>query len=224
MAVVAVLMALVSCESRNPAAIWAERSARLGLAATREDLSTNGEAVEGLSTSGVDDAGMIEPDPDLESELRRVLSGGIDHASVARFGESSRRLDLALARRSGEVEVVINDPTLDPRLDLLFDGDTTSLARSEEINPLFLTFTFRAPVALKGVRLFPSYSSYDWGLQTGPDQDWLVIRGASQEAWSGIELEQSVETGFVKLELLRRESDDFVHLNEVEIWIEPAPL
>jgi hypothetical protein len=96
------------------------------------------------------------------------------------------------------------------------------VVRTEEVNPLFLTFTFRTPVALRGVRVFPSYSSYDWALQTGPDAEWLVIRDASSQSWSGIELEQSVETGVVRVELLRRQRDDFVHVNEIEIWVEPS--
>jgi hypothetical protein len=226
------LLAMVSCESRNPAAIWAERSARLGMATADGEPSIAGGDVEGLSASDEADVVPTGPDPDSEldsdaeldseSELRRVLSGGVEMAPVATIGQPHHRIDLARARRSGDVEVATNDATLEQQLGPLFDGNTRSLVRTEEVNPLFLTFTFRTPVALRGVRVFPSYSSYDWALQTGPDAEWLVIRDASSQSWSGIELERSVETGTVRVELLRRQRDDFVHVNEIEIWVEPS--
>ena len=149
---------------------------------------------------------------------RRTLSGGIEAVPVGILSEDLRRVDLALAWRSGELAVDVNDPVLAGELVPLFDGDTASLIRSEQINPLFFTLTFRFPVRLKGVRLFPSYSSYDWALRPLPEEEWLVIQNAADGAWSSLELEQSVETSVVRLEVLRRERDDYVHLNEVELW------
>ena len=151
---------------------------------------------------------------------RRVLSGGIE-AVAGTLGEDLRQIDLALAWESGELAIDVNGPVLDGQLGPLLDGDTTSLVRSEDVNPFFITLTFRSPVRLKGVRVFPSYSSYDWGLQPRPEEVWLVIRNAADEVWSALELEQSVETSVVRLELLRREGDDYVHLNELELWTEP---
>jgi hypothetical protein len=220
------LLAVASCESRNPAAIWAERSARAGdsvsaedLAAPAEDLSAPAEEVEGLAASGEDGSEPVEPDTD--ADVRRVLSGGVEVAAVKSTVEGLRRIAVAPARRSGDIDVVTNDSSLDHQLGPLFDGNTRSLVRSEKINPLFVTFTFRTPVSLKTVRVFPSYSSYDWGLQAAPEAEWLVIRNASGQAWSALELQNAVRTEVVRVELLRRQRDDFVHLNEIELWTEP---
>jgi hypothetical protein len=221
------LVALASCESRNPAAIWAERSARAGDSVSAEDLSAPAEEVEGLEASGEDESSPAESDiagrvePDTESEVRRVLSGGVEVAATTTLVEGLRRIDVAQARRTGDIDVATNDSSLDHQLAPLFDGNTRSVVRSEEINPLFITFTFETPVSLRAVRVFPSYSSYDWGLQARPDAEWLVVQNASGQAWSAIELQYAARTEVVRVELLRRQRDDFVHLNEIELWTEP---
>lgn len=130
-------------------------------------------------------------------------------------------LDLAAARTSGALQIEINDFQFEPRLNELFDGDTGSLSRSEEVNPLVFDFHFEPPIRLAGVRIFPSYSTYDWALKAAPDQPLLVVREAADKEWSRINLTEPIETSQVRLEVRRLVRDDFVHLNEVELLIAP---
>ncbi len=48
------------------------------------------------------------------------------------------------------------------------------------------------------------------------------MRDAPAELWSGIELKEPIETRVVRVLLQRLERDNFVHLNEVEVWLAPA--
>jgi hypothetical protein len=132
-------------------------------------------------------------------------------------------LDIAAARSSGALQIEINDFQFEPRLNELFDGDTGSLSRSEEVNPLVLDFHFQTPIRLAGARVFPSYSTYDWALKAAPEQPLLVVREAADKEWSRINLTEPIETSQVRLEVRRLVRDDYVHLNEVELLIEAPP-
>jgi len=105
-------------------------------------------------------------------------------------------------------------------LENVFDGDPTSLFRSDNVNPVVLTFTFQEPISLKAVRIFPSYSAYDWALYPEPNKLGMVIRGAGEEDWSRIDLPKAVKTNTVRVEVLRIVRDNYVHLNEVEFYTE----
>ena len=129
-------------------------------------------------------------------------------------------LDIAGARRSGALRIDVNDPALGPRLDALFDGDTSTLSRTEDVNPLVLRFRFEAPIRLRGARVFPSYSTYDWSLRPHPEQPRRMVQNAAEERWSAIELPEPVETAEVWLELRRLVRDNYVHLNEVMLLVD----
>jgi hypothetical protein len=150
---------------------------------------------------------------DLPGEVREVAPSSGDGA-----GE---RLDLAGGRASGTVLAEVNDPVSQERLDVLFDGNTGEPVRSDGVNPLVFRIVLDPPVRLRAVRVFPSYSTYDWTLRAGPDQPRLLVRGAAEEMWSLIELPEPVLTGEVRIELARLVRDDFVHVNEIELRVEP---
>jgi hypothetical protein len=196
-------LALVTgaCESRNPAEVSRQRHPEF-----------------------YEDAGPVagearRPDPIGDEPSRE----GAETRSETTTSGGLEKLDLTGERRSGRLRIRVNDPVFHPRLDALFDGDTSTLSRTEDVNPLVLLFELDRKVRLRAVRIYPSYSSYDWSLETGPDQKRLVVRDAGEEMWSGIRLEQAVETDEVRLEVRRLLRDDFVHVNEVELWVEPQP-
>jgi hypothetical protein len=76
---------------------------------------------------------------------------------------------------------------------------------------------FQQPVRIGAVRVFPSYSTYDWAVRPAPGQPRYLVRAAAEEAWSRIDLPEPLETAEVRLELRRLVRDNFVHLNEVEL-------
>jgi hypothetical protein len=134
---------------------------------------------------------------------------------------AGERLDLAAGRRDGSVSVEVNDPALAPHLDVLFDGDTTTLTRSDGVNPLVFRIALDPPVRLVGVRVFPSYATYDWTVRAHPEQPRLLVRGAAEEHWSLVVISEPVATGEVQIEIARLVRDDFVHVNEIELLVEP---
>jgi hypothetical protein len=148
----------------------------------------------------------------LPGEIREVLP-------VTGEG-TGERLDLAAARAGGTVTVEVNDPIFQERLDALFDGDTSAPARSEDVNPLVIKIALDPPVRLVGVRVFPSYSTYDWTVRAHPEQPRFLVRGAAEELWSGIELPEPVTTAEVQIEIARMARDNYVHVNEVELLAE----
>ena len=158
--------------------------------------------------------GFVPPQlADLPGESQEVTPASGDGAET--------RLDLAGARASGAALVEVNDPSLRERLDVLFNGDTGEPVRSDGVNPLVFRIALDPPVRLVGVRVFPSYSTYDWTVRANPEQPRLIVRGAAEEQWSRVELPEPVATGEVQIEIARLVRDDFVHVNEIELLVEP---
>jgi hypothetical protein len=149
------------------------------------------------------------------------LPGEIQEVAPASGDGAGERFDLAGGRASGAVLVEVNDPVLRERLDVLFDGATAEPVRSDGVNPLVFRIALDPPVRLVGVRVFPSYSTYDWTVRANPEQPRLLVRGAAEEQWSSIELPEPLVTGEVQIEIARLVRDDFVHVNEIELMVEP---
>ena len=136
--------------------------------------------------------------------------------------EGLSRIDLRAARESGAMTIETNDPTVDPNLGGVIDGSVHSLVRTESINPLILTFTFDEPIRLRAARIYLAGSPYDWLIEAS-EGDRRLNRNIPERVWSQIDLPEAVETKVVRVEALRLERDDFVHLNEIELWVEVEP-
>jgi hypothetical protein len=199
----AVILLCLGCESRNPAEVSRERHPEL-------------YGTDQPPSAEVETAEPVEPTPDRKTVFEAAVTP--PKSDVA---EGLEKLDLAAARRSGRLVIRVNDPVFPPRLDAIVDGNTTTLSRTEGVNPLVLRLILDPPIRLRAARVFPSYSSYAWVLEPTPGKDRLLIRETPADEWSAIELEEPVETGEVRLELLRLERDDYVHINELELWVEP---
>lgn len=159
------------------------------------------------------------PEPAAPPDLTE-LSGPTIEVSPADENGAGHPFDIAAARLSGDLSIDVNDPRFSERLDALFDGDTGSLSRTEDINPLILVFRLKTPIKLAAVRIFPSYSTYDWAVRPDPESPRLVIRGAAEEQWSRIDFEKPMETAEVRIEVRRLVRDNYVHVNEVELLVE----
>jgi hypothetical protein len=133
--------------------------------------------------------------------------------------EGRTRIDLRAERASGALTITTNDPSVDAKIGTAIDGSVSSLVRGDGINPLVLTFTFVEPIALRTARVVLAGSPYDWTLEA-TEGDRRVESGIPERVWSQIDLPEAVKTNVVKIEALRLERDDFVHVNEVELWVE----
>jgi hypothetical protein len=167
-------------------------------------------------------AAAIAPSQPAEQRFDAAF-GEIDEETIevqhARTADRGARFDLAGARRAGVVDIETNDPSFSPRLDALFDDDTTTLGRTDVANPLVVRFKFDPPVSVAAVKIFPSYSTYDWAVRPHAGGPRYAIREAAAETWSRIDLPEPVVTSELQLELRRLERDDHVHLNEVELLV-----
>lgn len=204
---------LAACEGRNPAAVSRQRHpeyyASEPLAAAAEPapgpappvfVAGDAEATGGPLTAGSDEAPVIVVEPPREPA-------------------EGTALDLPAALAGAALTIAVNDPVFPPRLGHLFDGDTSTLSRTEDVNPLVMVFRFAEPIALVGVRLFPSYSTYDWSVRPAPEEPRYLLRQAAEEEWSRIDLPEPVETREVRLRIRRLQRDDYVHVNEVELLV-----
>ena len=194
---------VVACDARNPALVSRERHPEY-YAGVSEPLPVSRPAPAPKEPLPAPDFSEL---PGETLEVEPILGP-----------DSVGRHDLAAARAAGTLQIDVNDPTFPDRLDALFDGDTSTLSRSEDMNPLILVLRFEAPISIATVRVFPSYSTYDWAVRPRPDEPRYMVRGAAEEQWSRIDLPRPVETTEVRLELRRLVRDNYVHVNEVELY------
>jgi hypothetical protein len=150
----------------------------------------------------------------------RAVPKNIDTEEIKSLVRIKLPYDLAELLREGDLKVTYSDPSIDSSSLQLFDGDTSSLVRSEQVNPLVITLRFKQPITIKSVDIFPSYSSYDWKLYATPESKAVSIKYTPEEKWSQVDLPTAVQTSVVRLEVLRLLRDDYVHLNEIELYPE----
>lgn len=193
---VSLVIALSACEGRNPAQVAAQR----GVASNPLDTKVQPPEIP-----------AVEPIPP-----ETIASEDIPTLPSER--EGIRQLDLRRALATGGVSLGVNDPRFPTGLEKLVDGNTATLSRSEDVSPLILRFAFGAAIRLKIVRIYLSYSTYDWELHLDSGAP-VVIREAAEEAWSEIDFPEAQETQSARLEIRRLQRDNYVHVNEIEFYI-----
>lgn len=152
------------------------------------------------------------PPPDV----RPVLAPGKDVSGQAALPPKVKRLDLTELVEQGQLAVTTNLPG-DGDVKLAFDEVDATLAKSEGANPFVFTFTFANPVTLRAVRVLSSYSDYGWSVEA-QGTPRLVVDMIIDGEWSTIAWPEGVKTNTVKIEVLRKTRDNFVHLNEIEMY------
>ena len=190
----AFLVTASGCQTRNPAAVATEEG----------DSEAELQAAEQTAAF---------------SPEREALSRGAEPATSTQNLDPGQRLDVGALLSANTLRIVSNDEPFDRNLANLFDRDTDTLAKSEKTNPLLLSLDFDDEITLTSVRLFPSYSTYDWVLVAPKSGARLLLSAAPPAEWTQIDLPKPVETRSVTLELLRLERDDYVHLNEIELYL-----
>lgn len=145
-----------------------------------------------------------------------VLEPGKQYTGMPELSPKLRRLDLTQLINTGMLTVESNSPASGLVIGA-FDGDEKSLAKSEQVNPFILTLRFTEPVTVRAVRIFSSYSDYDWAAHPEGGER-LVVTNIPDSTWSVINYSKSIKTSVVTVEVLRKTRDNFVHVNEVEIY------
>lgn len=128
------------------------------------------------------------------------------------------------------------------RLDLgqashLFDGDTTTLARSADINPMVIDIDFRRKARFRTIRVYAGQSGYayldqdEWSLEAADTPEDMESKSGSyfrmpqrvqvQGSWSSATLGEPLERRLVRIRVERTLSPpghgDYVHVWEIEM-------
>lgn len=199
---IALILGLSSCDSRNPASIREERAGR-----PTPTMLPDRPRVRGPRRVNRQAPVPAAPRPTLKP-------GKVIANSTETIEGELEPLNLQKMILAGELEVkgYIRDHVR------MFDGNVTTLYRTDGVNPIVLDFEFGEPVNLKTIRIYPSYSSYDWAVYINEQERGIIIRSVPSEQWSRLDLEKPTKTKKVRLEVLRIERDNYVHLNEVEMY------
>jgi hypothetical protein len=130
------------------------------------------------------------------------------------------RVDVTALLSSGGLTIKVNDPTFEPHVAKQFDGDTRWPSRSDSINPLVFELEFTAPIRLAAARFFPFGPKSAWSIEARAGERWSLT-AVDPGQWSQLDLPEPVETKLVRIELLRIEGDDNVHVSELELYAAP---
>jgi len=152
-----------------------------------------------------------EPPPNVQP----VLAPGKDVSGQAAMPPKVKKLNLTEMLEGGTLNVTAN--IMGGDLGQSFDEREDTLAKSEGHNPFKVTFEFAEQRTIKAVKVLSTYSDYGWALQ--PDQgERLVVDTIIDGEWSTIAWPDGFKVKRLTVEVLRKYRDNYVHLNEVEIY------
>ena len=142
-------------------------------------------------------------------------------------------LDINALVTAGQASVTTSRIDIGSR-QAIFDGDTSSLARSQSVNPMLVTITFKTPRQLGSCAAFFSHAAqYRWRAATaetltdlnkrsGTYRDLTGWVDAGDRVWSAHDLTDPGPFTYLRLEAERLVGDNYVHLNEWSLF-EPRP-
>ncbi len=118
-----------------------------------------------------------------------------------------------------------------------FDGDTTSLMRTNNINPAFVQVDFTSQRTVSKIRVllgepgYPTWDKNDWWVEVADSQADLDSQSGSYQLvvprrndvagnWDEAILAASVSAKIWKFNIERTVGDNYVHIPELELWVE----
>src|SRR5688572_23401307 len=145
----------------------------------------------------------------------------------------TQQLDVAGALANNQATVT--NTQLDPvyphlgTIGNIFDHNTGTLVRTPAINPLVITLNFTTPLQLTRSRLFYQGDNGQWRIETADTVseldsmsgsfrvalDWLF---GTHSTWHDRSLTNPITCRAVRLKLQRTAGDNWVHLNEWELY------
>lgn len=111
----------------------------------------------------------------------------------------------------------------------LFDGDTNSICRSASVNPMLVTLEFVVPQPVERFRVMFNAGDNGWcvegadnlaDLESGDGSYLLLVpwRSGVEWTWHEATIAEPETVSFLRLTIERLTGDDYVHLNEWEIY------
>lgn len=148
---------------------------------------------------------------------------------VAQTGQ----VDVAWALSNGQATVTNSTIDIGP-IGNVFDGNTSTLARTQSINPMVVTLSFATPKQLMGSRTWFLAGDNRWRVETADTVaeldattgtfrialDWAT---GSEATWQDRSFTAPITCRAVRLKLERLTGDDYVHLNEWQLFLLERP-
>jgi len=140
----------------------------------------------------------------------------------------TQQLDVAGALVNGQATVTYSALDIG-QIGSVFDGNTNTLARTANINPMVVTLDFMSPLTLTRSRIYFLGDNGRWRIETADSVaeldsmtgsfraalDWL---NAAHSTWADRSLTNPITCRSVRLKLQRLVGDSYVHLNEWELY------
>ncbi len=137
-------------------------------------------------------------------------------------------VDVAALLVGGQATVT-NSPLDIGAMGNVFDRNTNTLARTPGINPMVVTLNFTSPLTLTRSRLFYYGDNGQWRIETADTMaeldsmtgsfrvalDWSF---GAHSSWHERSLTNPITSRVVRLKLQRTVGDNYVHLNEWELY------
>jgi hypothetical protein len=144
-----------------------------------------------------------------------TLAPGKPYQGATSLPADAKRLDVLNLTASNQATVSSNVPGAG--LDNLFDGADDSLVRTPEINPLDATITFTAATKIKALRVRSTYSDFAIAVQVDGGER-IVLDPIPEGDWATIVFPTPVNAKKILVQTLRKSRDNFVHVNEIELY------
>lgn len=112
----------------------------------------------------------------------------------------------------------------------IFDGDLTTLIRSESINPFSITLVLKSPLEFDRIRLKLTHDRHEWTMEIADNETDLNSKSESYKKIADkrkfstssdyLVLDKPIKASAFRLTIKRITGDDFVHLYEWEFPVE----
>jgi len=152
---------------------------------------------------------------------------------AASLGAQTEQVDVEWMLANGQATVT-NSPLDIGVIGHVFDGDTSTLARTESVNPMVVTLSFATPKHLATSRVWFLGGDNRWRVETADSVadldagtgtfrvalDWATD---AEETWQSRPFTAPISCRAVRLKLERLTRDDYVHLNEWQLFLLDRP-
>jgi hypothetical protein len=144
-----------------------------------------------------------------------TLAPGKPYQGATSLPADAKRVDVLNLAAENKATLTSNVPG--ETLTNLFDGADDSLVRTPEINPLDATITFTAATKIKALRVRSTYSDFAIAVQVDGGER-IVLDPIPEGDWATIVFPTPVTAKKILVQTLRKSRDNFVHVNEIELY------
>jgi hypothetical protein len=161
-----------------------------------------------------EDAEPAERKRPADPDVRPTLPPGKPYQGATSLPQGAKRLDLLNLQATNAATLTTNT---NESVTGLFDGADDTLLRTPNINPLDTTITFTQPTKLKALRVRSTYSDFAIAVQVDGGER-IILDPIPEGDWGVIVWATPVTAKKVLVQTLRKVRDNYVHVNEIELY------